>query len=240
MPGYGRGLAARRRTGLGVLAIVLPAVALAGPPATQPVPAKPPVVSLRLPPPIAFDRSVGADSAVWFRHETHVAFASNRCTGCHPKPFRILTPVRRASHGEMNAGGSCGACHDGKQAFGVKDQGSCATCHSGVSAGALAASGAAPGAPAAPAARPLPKPHTYPRAEASPGRVTFRHKTHLQGAVACVACHPKPFSMKFTAPRAEGGMHQADACGKCHDGSASFGVENVETCARCHVAEVAP
>ena len=90
--------------------------------------------------------SSGADSAVVFSHETHFALAGNRCTGCHPQPYRMLTPVHRVSHREMNAGGSCGTCHDGKHAFGVRDGESCGLCHSGRPTTQLAAGDTVPDA----------------------------------------------------------------------------------------------
>jgi c(7)-type cytochrome triheme protein len=70
--------------------------------------------------------------------------------------------------------------------------------------------------------------------DASPGTVTFRHETHLGGTRTCTSCHPKPFAMT-AARRPAGGMHQADACGSCHDGKRSFAVESADACGRCHV-----
>lgn len=189
-------------------------------------------VDLRLPAEILYDRTVGPDSAVVFRHETHVALAGQKCTGCHPRPFRMLTPERRASHRSMSAGRSCGACHDGRQAFGVSDLKSCSVCHTGKTAIQTAAAGV----PSKPAARQLPKSVAYARGEVSPGQVTFRHETHVAKS-ACAACHPKPFAMKRAGTRPGGGMHEASACGGCHDGARSFGVEDADACARCHVAE---
>ena len=89
---------------------------------------------VKLPPDLMFDRTVGRDQAVIFRHTTHVAFADGKCVACHPEPFRILHPVRTTSHEAMNVGGSCGACHDGAKAFATKDEKSCPTCHTGLPA----------------------------------------------------------------------------------------------------------
>lgn len=188
--------------------------------------------TLKLPADLVYEREVGADSAVVFSHETHVAFEGNRCTGCHPRPFRMLSPSHRTGHGDMNAGGSCGTCHNGKQAFGVEDADACATCHSGRKAEAVAAAGPSTGAGTAPKGPKVPGPHVYPAADASPGRVTFRHANHL--AAGCAACHPKLFSMKPAPPRPEGGMHEASACGACHDGKKAFGAEDPDRCERCH------
>jgi c(7)-type cytochrome triheme protein len=80
-----------------------------------------------------------------------------------------------------------------------------------------------------------PGPIVYKRGDASPGQVTFRHGTHVGPKAACVACHPKPFAMKSTGPRPDGAMHEPGACGMCHDGRRSFGVEDGKACARCHV-----
>jgi c(7)-type cytochrome triheme protein len=93
---------------------------------TPPGPAK-----MRLPPDLVFDKTVGLDQAVTFRHTTHVELADGKCVACHPEPFRILHPTRATSHEAMDAGGSCGACHDGKKAFATREETSCATCHQG-------------------------------------------------------------------------------------------------------------
>ena len=185
-------------------------------------------VDLDLPAPIVYEKSVGADRAVVFRHETHVALAGNKCLGCHPRPFRMLSPERTTSHPAMKAGGSCGACHDGKHAFAASDSTACGTCHSGKPVpGAVTATKAGAPAPG------LPKPIVYERGDASPGRVTFRHQTHLRGG--CATCHPKPVAMKSAGARPGGGMHEAASCGACHDGARAFGVEDAESCARCHL-----
>jgi len=87
---------------------------------------------MRLPPDLLFDKTVGADQAVTFRHSTHVMLADGNCVSCHPEPFRLLHPVRETSHDAMDKGGSCGTCHDGKKAFGTTDDKNCSTCHEGM------------------------------------------------------------------------------------------------------------
>jgi c(7)-type cytochrome triheme protein len=192
-----------------------------------------PEVALRLPADIVYERTVGADSAVVFSHESHFAAAGNRCTACHPQPFHMLKPVHHVSHREMNVGGSCGSCHDGKQAFGVRDPESCGLCHSGRPSSQVAGRDSVTArGPAAP--RRGPKPIAYPRGDASPGRVTFRHETHLGGQRACADCHPRPFAMKSAGPRPGGAMHESEACGACHDGTRAFGTQDAASCARCH------
>ena len=88
-------------------------------------------IELRLPRDLVFEQAVGPDQAVTFRHATHVEFAERKCVACHPEPFRILRPTRRTSHDVMNAGGSCGQCHDATKAFDTKDENACPTCHAG-------------------------------------------------------------------------------------------------------------
>jgi len=96
--------------------IVVAVVAAAGP---QP--------GLRLPRDIVYDTAKDSPGPVVFSHDTHVAIVDNKCTGCHPAPFKMLKPVGRMTHDDMNAGRLCGACHDGKTAVGVQDD--CEHCH---------------------------------------------------------------------------------------------------------------
>lgn len=67
---------------------------------------------------------------VTFSHESHVNLKKPACTSCHPSQFTILKasvkPAGAITHAGMDAGRHCGACHDGKAAFGL-DQ--CALCH---------------------------------------------------------------------------------------------------------------
>ena len=172
-----------------------------------------PAIELKLPADILYPHGSHPDSSVVFSHRTHVEIAQNRCTGCHPAAFHMLKrgPVPR--HGDMNAGASCGACHDGKQAFGVRDKAACGSCHAGPNAApAAAAPGATPGATgadSAAAALRLPKSHTYPPSPDSQGPVTFRHETHAKTASDCATCHPKPFRRAASPPLPNGGMHEA-------------------------------
>src|SRR5262245_24254073 len=101
--------------------------------AAQGAPAAPPAAAaaslVLLPGDLVFDKTAGASMAVVFRHETHVEFAAWRCSACHPSPFHMLEPTHASSHEVMNAGGSCGACHDGRKSFGVQDDKACGNCH---------------------------------------------------------------------------------------------------------------
>ena len=90
-----------------------------------------PAKELRLPPDIVLNAAPDSPGAVVFRHATHVEFTGNKCLTCHPQPFSILHPKRRFLHEEMNAGRSCGTCHDGKSATATTDASSCDSCHTG-------------------------------------------------------------------------------------------------------------
>jgi c(7)-type cytochrome triheme protein len=218
------------------LLLLLPVLAVLAPPQGQ---AAGPAagIELKLPADIIYRPKTGTDSAVVFSHQSHAGYADNHCTTCHPQPFTMLKRGPDPTHAQMNAGRSCGICHDGQKAHDVKDTASCSNCHTGVPAASAAGAGAkasgAAGSGGA-AARKLPDPHTYPPSEASPGQVTFRHQTHLQGAGHCAACHPKLFTMAPAAPIANGGMHEPTACGACHNGAKAFATDNDAACERCH------
>ena len=214
--------------------IVAPLAAHSAPvPADSTRPAPP--VEVKLPADISFDRSVKPDSAVTFSHATHVGFAGNTCTSCHPKPFHMLHPTHHTSHADMNAGGSCGTCHDGKRAFGVRDHGSCGTCHAGRASRQVAVKDPPGLRITTSVPRKLPAARRFAKGESSPGQVTFRHETHLKRGEACVTCHPNPFPMRFTPPAPSGGMHEKTACGVCHDAKKAFGTEDPAACNRCHI-----
>ena len=62
---------------------------------------------------------------VIFSHKTHSSLYS--CANCHPALFRATRNGAKVPMGKMEEGKSCGSCHDGKTAFGVKD--ACDSCH---------------------------------------------------------------------------------------------------------------
>ena len=62
---------------------------------------------------------------VIFSHTYHITLF--KCGDCHTTIYETAKSKTRTTMTEMEAGKSCGACHDGKAAFTVK--GSCATCH---------------------------------------------------------------------------------------------------------------
>lgn len=60
-----------------------------------------------------------------FSHKNHTGIY--KCGECHPLIFKTSRSKTRVSMKEMEAGKSCGSCHDGKTAFTVKEN--CASCH---------------------------------------------------------------------------------------------------------------
>jgi len=60
-----------------------------------------------------------------FSHNNHTNLYT--CGECHPLIFKTSRSKNRISMKKMEAGSSCGSCHDGKTAFSVKAN--CASCH---------------------------------------------------------------------------------------------------------------
>jgi c(7)-type cytochrome triheme protein len=84
---------------------------------------------LRLPPDLVYRADQGPGKVV-FSHQLHLA-VSEKCTACHVRLFRMLQPARQVRHADMEAGKSCGACHNGQMAFGPTDPAGCPRCHLG-------------------------------------------------------------------------------------------------------------
>lgn len=62
---------------------------------------------------------------VKFSHAAHLGMY--RCNDCHTRIFPVKSGNKPVSMSEMEKGKSCGACHDGKGAFTVKEN--CESCH---------------------------------------------------------------------------------------------------------------
>ncbi|BCS54396.1 cytochrome c3 family protein [Geobacter sp. SVR] len=60
-----------------------------------------------------------------FSHASHIKMYG--CSNCHTRYYPLGRTKAKVTMVEMEAGKSCGACHDGKIAFTVKEN--CATCH---------------------------------------------------------------------------------------------------------------
>ena len=70
----------------------------------------------------------GAGKVV-FSGKVH-ADAGLKCPNCHQSGlFKMKKGADVITMKEMEAGKSCGACHNGTKAFGVKDAATCAKCH---------------------------------------------------------------------------------------------------------------
>jgi c(7)-type cytochrome triheme protein len=107
----------------------------------------------------------------------------------------------------------------------------------GLALAAGLAGAAAPGGSAPPPK--VPSDFTLPKAESSPGLVTFSHARHLPKVEKCTRCHYKTFKMKLGAsgPITLEAKMQGKLCGACHDGQtvmAGSAVFPVAECDKCH------
>ena len=107
-----------------------------------------------------------------------------------------------------------------------------------------------PGAPAAalaavsiaftPATAQSPAPSDFeiPKAESSPGTVTFSHARHLPAVGKCSFCHMRDLKMKRGASGITlAGKQDGKFCGACHDGKTTMGgvvAFPIDQCDGCH------
>ncbi len=134
-----------------------------------------------------------------FSHKNHLAVAE--CGTCHPTLYAPNQKNRRVGMAAMEKGKSCGACHNSKQAFSIKE---CSQCH--------------------PAAEVVFE-------EKSAGNVVFSHKYHtaLYTCVDCHASLYKTTRSMVKVSMQE--MEKGKSCGGCHDGKTAFSVkEKCESC----------
>lgn len=85
----------------------------------------------------------------------------------------------------------------------------------------------------------VPPDFTIPRADSSPGEVSFSHQRHGAKVEKCTTCHMKDFKMKrgqsekvTLAAKQEGRL-----CGACHDGKTTMRgtvVFAIDQCDSCH------
>ncbi len=79
--------------------------------------------------PADFDFPGGAEGKVNFSHAKHLT-GSAKCTDCHTKIFKMAKGQRSSlKMADMEKGQACGACHNGKATFDVKDKANCTKCH---------------------------------------------------------------------------------------------------------------
>jgi c(7)-type cytochrome triheme protein len=74
------------------------------------------------PGPVAYKTEAGDAS---FSHDFHLGIY--KCADCHTKIFPYKAGTLKATMGDMDKGKSCGACHNGKDAFKSSDE--CVKCH---------------------------------------------------------------------------------------------------------------
>ena len=80
------------------------------------------------PPAIVFPADANSPGKVTFEHAKHLAKGA-KCADCHPKLFAMKKGGAKLAMDSMGEGKTCGACHDGKKAFGVMDGEKCDSCH---------------------------------------------------------------------------------------------------------------
>lgn len=89
----------------------------------------PSAAQVKIPPDFTLEQGKDSPGVVTYSHEKHKEKAE-KCTVCHTKVFQMKKgksgPLTMAA---MNEGKFCGACHDGKQSFSVKDAANCTKCH---------------------------------------------------------------------------------------------------------------
>lgn len=68
----------------------------------------------------------GGAGKVVFDGKTHKD-AGNKCDSCHPSLFAMKKGGAKLTMKDMNAGKSCGSCHNGTKAFSTKAN--CKKCH---------------------------------------------------------------------------------------------------------------
>jgi c(7)-type cytochrome triheme protein len=90
----------------------------------------------------------------------------------------------------------------------------------------------------APAQAPAPPDFQIPRAETSPGTVTFSHARHLARVGKCSTCHMRDLKMKRGGSGITlEGKQEGKFCGACHDGKPGADgrtVFPIDECDRCH------
>ncbi len=86
----------------------------------------------KLPDALTLPQSGDSPGKVTFLHVSHMGERPD-CTQCHPRLFSIMkqpagAPAagQKITHANMEKGRQCGACHNGKKAFGFDD---CSACH---------------------------------------------------------------------------------------------------------------
>jgi c(7)-type cytochrome triheme protein len=146
----------------------------------------------------------GAPEAV-FNHALHIAKTGGKCKSCHNGKV-ITGKEKNVTMAAMEKGKTCGACHNGTQAFTVA--GNCGNCHKEM------------------------KPREIEFKAKGVADALFSHKLHI-GAYNCKDCHTRVFPFKAGAKHfTMADMEQGRGCGTCHNDKDAFTVAG--NCDRCH------
>lgn len=139
---------------------------------------------------------------VVFSHSKHLAKKGQRgapafsCATCH-------TGNKSKKHytmADMYKGQSCGACHNGRQAF---DAHECSKCHQV-------------------------KEIVYQVKETGP--TPFSHTKHLAKVKDCSVCHTKLYKTGKNPTVSMAEMEKGKSCGFCHNNKKAFGVDKCSKC----------
>ena len=139
---------------------------------------------------------------VVFSHTRHLAKKSQRgtpafsCASCHTAG----KSKKRYTMEDMYKGQSCGACHNGKQAF---DAHECSKCHQA-------------------------KEIVYQVKETGP--TLFSHAAHLKKFKNCSVCHTKLYKTGKNPAVTMATMEKGQSCGACHNNKQAFGVDKCSSC----------
>jgi len=143
--------------------------------------------------------AVKSTGTTLFSHAKHLESTPD-CAACHPRLFNA-GKNKRFTMAEMDKGRSCGACHNGKQAFSVSK---CAACH------------------------PV-KDKKYEVAGA--GAVMFEHAVHMghnkcDKCHNALYSHNAKSRLKVSMKA----MEKGKSCGACHNGKKAFSVSKCAAC----------
>ena len=159
-----------------------------------------------------------------FSHKIHTMDAGLECSACHDELFAMESKEESKREtftmAEMAEGKTCGACHNGSDAFDSATQ--CGSCHF------------------APTEKII---FTQPVKA-----VVFDHSSHVdKSKLACESCHKKVFTMQQGTVEALQPFKSEDPaekrkylvelhkryCGTCHDSAQAFGY--LTRCTVCHI-----
>ena len=142
---------------------------------------------------------------VEFSHFVHLEAVGNNCPSCHNSIYHIVSKNNPAfTMKEMEAGKACGACHNGKKAFTVKEN--CSTCHGNGNI-------------------------SY---ETDAGKALFSHEVHTAAFECASCHPTIFKAEKGANKATMENMEKGASCGACHDGNTAFSVKSEGDCGKCH------